>query len=143
LAHAVVDVSHERLDILAFVGRLVVTQVRVLPQIHDEDRLAPGELVDVVVTDPYVDELIGRCIVKGNCPTNAAHAADSGKVLLPCLDRTKACNSALVQTSACGHLFWTLGQIIKVELMQPHPVEFPTESAYELRVGRIRAGTFA
>lgn len=49
-----VDVGEEGFDVLAPLGRFVVEQKGVLPDVHDEDRLEPGRNSNVVQFDPVV-----------------------------------------------------------------------------------------
>src|SRR5579871_5469059 len=57
LAGTPIDVRDKGFDVFALVGRLVVFQPSVLPEVHHDDRVATGEVVDVVIADPDVEEL--------------------------------------------------------------------------------------
>ena len=49
-----IDIRKERLDILRPLGRFVVEQVSMLPDIHHQDRIEAGDIAGLVQRDPMV-----------------------------------------------------------------------------------------
>jgi hypothetical protein len=69
----------DRFDVFVLVGWFVIPQVRVLPRIHHQDGLATGELVDIVIPNPEIDDLI-----RGTSRKATPHAPDRGKTQRLC-----------------------------------------------------------
>src|SRR5580698_5349750 len=97
LASPPIDVRDKGLDVFAFVGRLVVLQPSVLPKVHHNDWVATGEIVDVVVADPDVEELQRIRVLVSNRPPDAAHAARCREVFLPLIDVAEGVANGVVQ----------------------------------------------
>src|SRR4051795_5796088 len=71
-----VDVREEGFDVLRSLGRLVVEQKGMLPDVHHEDRLEAGRVTVLVEGNPVVAQLTGHRVLEGNRPAHAAQSTD-------------------------------------------------------------------
>src|SRR4029453_13548611 len=72
-----IDVGKERFHILRALGGFEIEQISVLPYVHDQNRLEPGDVPHLVKGDPVVGETPRLWIFVGNGPTHSPHLADA------------------------------------------------------------------
>src|SRR5207253_2274795 len=78
-----VDVGEERLDVLRALGRLVVEEEGVLPDVHHDEWREPGHVADLVQRDPVVRQAPIDGILIADRPPDATHLPDADEVRLP------------------------------------------------------------
>ena len=111
-----------------------------LPDVHHDDGLEPGDVAVLVQRDPVVAQAAGRGVQVCHGPADAAHPADRGEVLLPRLRVTEGLSESASERRRPGDIGSAVrGHVPEVPLVQNHAVVLEPEPARELRVrGRTR-----
>ena len=118
----------------------VVDHEGVLKDIEDEDGCAARGMPHIVLINPEIEKSFGKRILVEDGPADAAHRPDSLKLLLPGFVASKILRNLLVEIAGLGGTTLS-AKILKIVLMKPHPVEFPSESPFQF--GKFGGPRFA
>ena len=132
-----IDVREKCLDVFGPVGRFVVEQVGVLPDVHHQQRDEAGHVAALMQLDPVIRDASGGRIEIGDGPADTAHLADADEIRLPDVEAREAPlhRSAKARSFRRFAAAVTL-HVAEVVLVQDHPVVLEAEAARQLRIGR-------
>src|SRR3989338_6672737 len=95
-------------------------------------------MAEVMFVYPDIEKISRENVLIKNRPADSAHSSDCFKIFLPRLKAAVARDDFFVE-SGCGIKRASRARHIpEIELMKPHAVEFPWETALQFRIRRGR-----
>src|SRR5215471_112230 len=88
-------IREERLDIFRPLGRFVIQQKRMLPNIHYQNRVEACHFTDLMQADPMIGESSGRRVFVTHSPADTTHLANTNIICLPDVVASEACLGGL------------------------------------------------
>src|SRR5262249_13092298 len=120
-----VDVREEGFDVFRAVRRRVIADERVLPHVHDQDRIEARDIARLVQMDPVIRQPPGARVQITGGPSHATHLADGHESLLPVFKTAEARFGGLVESrTLVGVAAAAVLHIPEIPLVQNHAVVF-------------------
>src|SRR5258706_9026721 len=132
-----IDIREKRFNVLRPSSQLVVQEIGVFPNVHDEERMKTRDIANFMKRDPVIRHSPVCWILIADRPTDAAHFSNAREVCFPHLIAAKAVYRRLIEIRIASRVTRPiLLHVFKVVLMQDHAVVLKAESSGELGVSR-------
>src|SRR5215813_3809656 len=120
-----VDVREEGFDVFRAVRRRVIADERVLPHVHDQNRIEARDIARLVQIDPVVRQPPADRVQITGGPTHTTHLARGHEILLPVLVTAETGFSSLIESrTLVGITAAAVLHIPEIPLVQNHSIVF-------------------